>query len=106
MGSSIPSSTMPSIPDPTANLPTFTQEKQCGSCGKTVPEHITAGGTCPHCGVYFSFDDTNGKRAHGGFFSGGGGGGGSSRGVIKLIAVVVVLGIKGIAFVVWRSQRS
>jgi hypothetical protein len=117
MGSAMPSSSMPgpasmpgpsSMPsfDPTPNLPTFSMEKQCGSCGKVLPASFTAGDSCPGCGVYFSHDDTNGKRANPGFFGGGGGGGGMSRGAIKGIIVLVVLGIKGFAYMVWRSQRS
>lgn len=98
---------MPNIPDPTANLPSFTMEKQCENCGKVLPASFTAGDTCPGCGVYFSHDDTNGKTSHQGIFGGGGrGGSGPSRGAIKGIIVLVVLGIKGIAFMVWRSQQG
>jgi predicted RNA-binding Zn-ribbon protein involved in translation (DUF1610 family) len=87
----------------------MTMEKQCESCGKVLPASFTAGDTCPGCGVYFSHDDTNGKTANPGFFGGGGGGGGGRgprRGVIGGIIALVVLGVKGIAYMVWRSQQS
>ena len=80
--------------------------KQCEKCGKVLPASFTAGDRCPGCGVYFSHDNTNGKTANPGIFGGGGGGGGPSRGMIKGIIVLVVLGIKGIAFMIWRSQQS
>jgi hypothetical protein len=113
-GSTMPSSTMPSssmpgsfpsIPDPTFGAPSMMDAKQCEKCGKVLPATFTAGDRCPGCGVYFSHDNTNGKTANPGIF-GGGGGGGPSRGMIKGIIVLVVLGIKGIAFMIWRSQQS
>jgi len=27
-----------------------------------VPNHLTAGDRCPHCGITFDYDETNGKR--------------------------------------------
>ena len=93
----------------------MTLEKECGSCGKVLPASFTAGDSCPSCGVYFSHDDTNGKTANPGFFGGGGGGssrgsssggGGMSRGAFRGIALLVVLAIKAVAFIAWRSQQS
>jgi len=109
-GSSMSGPSMPSIPNPTFNVPGMgVGEKQCGSCGKVLPASFTAGDRCPGCGVYFSHDDTNGKTANPGFFGGGGGAGGGagpSRGVIRGIIVLVVLGIKAMAYMAWRSQQS
>jgi hypothetical protein len=73
-------------------------------CGKVLPASFTAGDRCPGCGVHFDVDTTNGKTVHQGIF--GGGGGGPSRGVIRGIVVLVVLGIKAIAYMAWRSQQS
>lgn len=117
-GSSMPGSSIPSIPDPTFGMPSMSLgEKECGSCGKVLPASFTAGDSCPSCGVYFSHDDTNGKTANPGFFGGGGGGGGGarggggggggmSRGAFRGIALLVVLAIKAVAFMAWRSQQS
>jgi predicted RNA-binding Zn-ribbon protein involved in translation (DUF1610 family) len=44
----------------------FQQVGVCSSCNKEVPDSVTAGDKCPHCGVFFSKDETNGKTASGG----------------------------------------
>jgi predicted RNA-binding Zn-ribbon protein involved in translation (DUF1610 family) len=43
--------------------PMFRMGKQCMSCRKEVPGHLTAGDKCPHCGVFFGHDMTNGKKS-------------------------------------------
>ncbi len=40
--------------------------KVCGQCGQQVPSNLTAGDRCPHCGTYFNYDQTNGRRSSGG----------------------------------------
>jgi predicted RNA-binding Zn-ribbon protein involved in translation (DUF1610 family) len=40
-----------------------TTRKGCMSCNREVPSHLTAGDKCPHCGVTFDFDETNGKKS-------------------------------------------
>jgi len=104
---------MPSMPSSNFGSPgTGFDAKQCGSCRKVLPASFTAGDTCPGCGIVFSHDETNGKTANVGWGSGWGGGGGGagggglSRGAIRGIIVLVVLGIKAIAFMAWRSQQS
>jgi hypothetical protein len=52
-------------PDPTPVTPSVQPSfpikvKVCLHCGQTVPDSLTAGDTCPHCGVYFSKDETTG----------------------------------------------
>lgn len=37
--------------------------KQCGKCGRALPDKITAGDKCPGCGITFDYDETNGKRS-------------------------------------------
>ena len=67
---SVPS--MPSIPSPSprirmprADFSPTTYGKQCGSCRKPVPDHCTAGDTCPHCGVRWDFEEgPGGKRKY------------------------------------------
>jgi ribosomal protein S27AE len=44
-------------------MPEMVQTKACGKCGKPVPSNLTAGDKCPHCGVFFAFDETTGKRS-------------------------------------------
>jgi hypothetical protein len=107
----MPGPSMPSIPTHTFNSPGMSMgsgEKVCGNCHKVLPASFTAGDTCPGCGVHFDVDTTNGKTSHQGIFGGGGGGGGGgpSRGVIRGIIVLVVLGIKAMAYMAWRSQQS
>jgi hypothetical protein len=42
--------------------PQMVEYKYCKQCGKTVPNNLGAGDKCPHCGVFFSFEeDTSGK---------------------------------------------
>lgn len=53
---------MPGMPN-TPGVPGMRMIKECSNCKKEVPQHITAGGKCPHCGVFFEEDKTNGKRA-------------------------------------------
>ncbi len=50
----------PSIPSPYGH-PSQQYSKYCSNCKKTVPDHLTAGDSCPHCHVTFETDDTNGK---------------------------------------------
>lgn len=49
---------------PSASTPmTEVELKFCGSCNKEVSAASSAGGRCPHCGVYWSLDETTGQRA-------------------------------------------
>ena len=41
---------------------TSTVSKSCSGCGKPVSTASMAGGRCPHCGVYWSFETTEKKR--------------------------------------------
>ncbi len=45
------------------SFPEMVQTKACGKCGKPVASTLTAGDKCPHCGVFFSYDETTGKRS-------------------------------------------
>ncbi|MFM8223263.1 MAG: hypothetical protein ACKOJF_30515 [Planctomycetaceae bacterium] len=56
----------------------------CSNCNKEVPDSVTAGDKCPHCGVFFSKDETNGKTA-----SGGGGWHLTARGWGKLVGLAI-----------------
>jgi len=98
-----PTASMPTIPTITPpSMPNYSMpvmQKQCESCGAVLPANVTAGDTCPSCGVYFSHDSTNGKTAFGG-------GGGPISLSVKGIIVLVVLAIKAIAYMAWRSQQS
>jgi predicted RNA-binding Zn-ribbon protein involved in translation (DUF1610 family) len=49
--------------EPAPSGPMFRMGKQCMSCRKEVPGHLTAGDKCPHCGVFFGRDMTTGKTA-------------------------------------------
>ncbi len=61
---SMPNRPMPSIPGMSGpSIPEMVQTKVCGKCGKPVPSNLTAGDKCPHCGVFFTFDETTGKRS-------------------------------------------
>jgi len=62
----------------------FASSGVCSNCNKEVPDSVTAGDKCPHCGVFFSKDETNGKTA-----SGGGGWTLTGRGWGKLIGLLV-----------------
>jgi hypothetical protein len=73
----------PSIPT-YVNQPTMTG-KVCTGCGKVVPSNLTAGDHCPHCGVFFGYDQTNGKRSSWGTV------GGTTGGIGALVAIVVGL---------------
>lgn len=43
--------------------PSSYSQKACSNCNRIIPDHITAGDNCPHCGVHFSYDEKTGKRA-------------------------------------------
>lgn len=41
------------------------QEGRCGSCNKVVPASVRAGDRCPHCGVFFQYEETaDGSKKH------------------------------------------
>lgn len=86
----MPQHQMPTMPasnfDPTANMPTapmYQEVKICSSCNKELPSHLTAGDSCPHCGVHFDYDETNGKRSSPGMI------GSIVGGIVALIAIGV-----------------
>jgi hypothetical protein len=56
------------VPD---NQPAFQQVavKKCSNCGAILPNNITAGDHCPHCGVLFQYDEVTGKRAYWAYFA-------------------------------------
>ncbi len=62
--------------------------KYCKSCGQVVPNDLTAGDHCPHCGVYIAYDETNGKTAHWGAYQYGGAAG---TGTLIAFAIAVVV---------------
>ncbi len=64
---STPTFTPPAYTPPNFNSPgPMVMQKQCMNCQAVLPEHITAGDSCPKCGVYFAKDDTNGKTSYSG----------------------------------------
>jgi hypothetical protein len=91
----------PMTPMPAPNpMPSFANDqpvyqqvmvKKCMSCGQVVPNNLTAGDRCPHCGVYFNFDQTNGKTAHWAYFA-------TPGGIGAIVAVIVGL--------IVRARRS
>lgn len=79
------SSTPPSSGPPVGGFGVPRMVKVCESCNREVSDQLTAGDTCPHCGVRFDVDRTNGKVSYS-----------SSRfrvraitGVISLIVIVI-----------------
>lgn len=79
------SSTPPSSGPPVGGFGMPRMVKVCESCNREVSDQLTAGDTCPHCGVRFDVDRTNGKVSYS-----------SSRfrvravtGVISLIVIVI-----------------
>jgi len=94
-GMAPPTPAMPNMPQG----PAMQQVKMCGKCGKELPSTLTAGDKCPHCGVFFSFDYTNGKKASG-FFNLTGS---AQRGAIKLAVSLVCLIAGGIG---WAFKKS
>jgi hypothetical protein len=84
--------TFPSFQTPQPNMPVFETKmvKYCQKCRKVVPDNLTAGDCCPHCGIYFAYEDQgNGVKKSAPLswktFTFGGG-----TSVLILIAVVVV----------------
>jgi hypothetical protein len=65
--------------------------KQCMHCLRAIPGNLTAGDSCPYCGVYFEADNTNGKTAHWAYFA-------TPAGIGTVVAVVVGL--------IARARRS
>ncbi len=61
-------------------------QKECGQCNRPVPGNLTAGDKCPHCGVYFEHDTTNGKTSTSAFS-------GKRIGYIISIAVFLLVGL-------------
>jgi hypothetical protein len=86
----------PSMPPAFANnqVPSYEQVtvKKCSKCGAVLPNNITAGDSCPKCGVFFDYDQTNGKRSSWGTF------GSAAGGIGTLVAIVVGL--------IARARRS
>jgi hypothetical protein len=37
-------------------------EYRCSKCNNVVPASISAGGHCPHCGVYFEYSEAPGGQ--------------------------------------------
>ena len=64
---SMPSYTPPPPPSP-PSMPMsgppveFEYKKQCNHCKKIVPNSSKAGGKCPHCGVYWDYEEGPGGR--------------------------------------------
>jgi SLA1 homology domain 1, SHD1 len=52
-----------SMPSPSYSPPVMQEMKMCMNCRKAVPNHLSAGDSCPHCKVHFDFDETNGKKS-------------------------------------------
>jgi hypothetical protein len=57
---------------------------------------MSVGSRCPHCGVLFTYDETNGRRMAGGSSATYGGGGGYFsfrivRAVIALVSLIAAL---------------
>ena len=73
---------------PTFQQPMFEEVKKCGKCLKVVPDHVSAGGNCPHCGAYFSFEqDRFGKKT----YAKGGRAAWVGGGVVAILAVIGVI---------------
>ncbi|HBH54661.1 MAG TPA: hypothetical protein DDY91_22480 [Planctomycetaceae bacterium] len=79
--------------------PQLQQVKLCGKCNRELPSNLTAGDKCPHCGVFFNFDDTNGKKASS-FWNLTGS---AQRGAIKLGISLICLIAGGVG---WAFKKS
>jgi hypothetical protein len=79
--------TMPSMPTPRT---TYQYEKRCTNCGKVVPSSSKAGGTCPHCGAYWSVEkDESGRTVSTAYRAG------------QYTGIAVVVGL-----VIWLLSRA
>lgn len=81
-------------------------EFRCSKCNKVVPGNISAGGNCPHCGVYFEYTESpTGQRQ----YSPAGSSSWSNVRVtgraIKGVIFLVVLVCSGVA-ALWRKFAS
>lgn len=87
-----PSTPPPSYTPPAAPTPQYVEQYVgiCGECNKEVPAHLGAGDHCPHCGVYWDYEedehgnaiDKDGKKL--GWWTKIGGGG-----IVFIILVIV-----------------
>ncbi len=82
---------------PTSSFETTTvTEYRCSKCNKVVPENISAGGTCPHCGVYFDYTESpTGQRQYANSSSSGSSSSSyriSGRSVRGLVFLVILVG--------------
>lgn len=80
--------------------PQMVQIKKCSKCLRQVPDNLTAGDKCPHCGVFFGKDDTNGKTA----WSFSGMTGSARRGAIKLGVTLACLAIGAVGWAIKKSK--
>lgn len=88
----------PSIQPPLG--PQMVQIKKCSKCFKEVPDNLTAGDKCPHCGVFFGRDDTNGKTAWS-FWSMTGS---ARRGAIRLGVTLACLAVGAVGWAIKKSK--
>ncbi len=51
-----------SVPRPCVPHPEMVYEKRCLSCNRAVPDSSKAGDRCPHCGVYWSYEEGPGGK--------------------------------------------
>jgi len=77
----------------------------CSNCNKEVPAHIGAGQRCPHCGVYFEYEESeSGQRT----YAKGGGSSNvhiSGRGVRGLIKIGVFVVFALLGFFGWLGRK-
>ncbi|NLE37701.1 MAG: hypothetical protein GX621_06710 [Pirellulaceae bacterium] len=111
-----PAMSPPAVPVPTSppSMPEFPghssrwmgEEGICSNCNKTVPANIGAGDHCPHCGVYFDYEeDKFGNRRNAPRKNSWTNSSGRVRVPVRLIAFVVVIVISGLG-ALFRAIRG
>jgi hypothetical protein len=82
-------STSTSTTTPSYYAPPPPQLKECGSCKNVIPGHLTAGDTCPHCGVTFTHDQVTGSVSHSAMAAGMAWKIGGGIGAMLVVAIIV-----------------
>ena len=96
-----PSAMMPNNPGlPQPLGPQMVQIKKCSKCSREVPDNLTAGDKCPHCGVFFGKDETNGKTA----WSFSNMTGSARRGAIRLGITLACLAVGAVGWAIKKSK--
>ena len=89
-------------------MPVMEEVGECSNCGKEVSAEYGAGDNCPHCGVFFEYEeDRFGNTKHAPDSSGSGSSNSqfSGRGMRGLIKLVVLLGIGVVSACGWAARK-